>query len=171
MASLPCVVSLTRERIARELDDRGPDVCRTEVIQDLEANNPELLDMASRCARDVGDYQRIMMGFCIFYRLLGAQARADLAAAERAADRRQLSLIPRVSPQTRAAMVKRIDALGSHEFTSETIAELERNNPELLLMGHNFAADQRDYLGVMQGFALLYASLLAEAAQERSSMH
>jgi hypothetical protein len=38
-------------------------------------------------------------------------------------------------------------------------------------MAHNFAEDQADYGGVMQGFALLYASLLAEAVQERGVLH
>ena len=52
MSTLPRVAPLTRERIAREFDDRGPEVCRTEIALDLEANNPEILDMATRCARD-----------------------------------------------------------------------------------------------------------------------
>jgi hypothetical protein len=74
MSSLPCVVALTRERVAREFDDRGPEVCRTEITLDLEANNPELLDMAARCARDVGNFARVMTGFCVFYRVLSAHA-------------------------------------------------------------------------------------------------
>ena len=90
MSSLPRVAGLTRERIAREFDDRGPDVCRTEIILDLEANNPELLDVAARCARDVGDFARIMTGFCLFYRLLTAEARAVPGNTGAA---RQLSLL------------------------------------------------------------------------------
>jgi hypothetical protein len=158
MSSLPRVAALTRERIAREFDDRGPEACRTEITLDLEANNPELLDMAVRCARDVGEFARIMTGFCMFYRLLTSEARTA-------------SLLPRVSAATRTGIVRRIEALGSQGFTTEVIAELERNNPELLLMAHNFAEDQADYGGVMQGFALLYGSLLAEAAQERGVLH
>jgi hypothetical protein len=38
-------------------------------------------------------------------------------------------------------------------------------------MMHNFAEEQTDYVGVMQGFALLYASLLSEASQARGSLH
>jgi hypothetical protein len=171
MDSLPFVNSLTRERVAREFDDRGPEVCRTEITLELEANNPELLDMARRCARDVGEFARIMTGFCMFYRLLAIEARASSVASGRPGGGPQLSLLPRVSAATRAGIVKRIEAIGSKEFTREAIAELERNNPELLLMGHNFAENQSDYAGVMQGFALLYASLLAEADQERSSLH
>jgi hypothetical protein len=171
MSSLPRVGGLTRERLARELDDRGPEVCRTEITLDLEANNPELLDMAARCARDIGNFTRLMTGFCIFYRLLTAEARAARGTSPDLGDKQQLTLLPRVSPATRAAIVKRIDAIGSKEFTREAIAELEGNNPELLIMAHNFAEDQADYVGVMQGFALLYASLLAEAAQERGVLH
>ncbi len=171
MGFLPRVGSLTRERIAREFDDRGPEVCRTEITLDLEANNPEVLDMAARCARDVGNFTRIMTGFCMFYRLLTAEARVKLATAPEPGDRQQLSLLPRVSPDTRANIAKRIDAIGSKEFTREAIADLETNNPELLIMGHNFAEDQTDYVGVIQGFALLYACLIAEAAQERGALH
>jgi hypothetical protein len=171
MSSLPRVGGLTRERVAREFDDRGPEVCRTEITLDLQADNPELLDMAVRCARDVGDFARIMNGFCMFYRLLTAEARAAHGASHDLGDRQQLSLLPRVSPTTRAGIVKRIDAIGSKEFTRESIAELEANNPELLVMAHNFSEDQADYSGVMQGFALLYASLLAEAVQERGVLH
>lgn len=159
MNSLPRVAGLTRERVSREFDDRGPEVCRTEIILDLQANNPELLDMATRCARDVGDSMRIMTGFCLFYRLLTAQAQQQLPA------------LPRVSAATRADIVKQIGMLGSQEFTSRTVDELERNNPELLLMAHYFAESQADYLGVMQGFALLFACLSAEAEHERGVLH
>src|ERR1700724_4613842 len=81
MSSLRCVAALTRERVAREFDDRGPEVCCTEITLDLEANNPELLDMAARCARDVGNFARVMTWFCMFYRVLSAQARAGLRAS------------------------------------------------------------------------------------------
>ena len=171
MSALPRVSGLTWERTAREFDDRGPEVCCMEITLDLRENNPELLDMAARCARDVGDPVRIMRGFCMFYRLLTAEARAAPGASRDLGDRQKLSLVPRVSPATRAAIVKRIDAIGSKEFTREAVVALEANNPELLLMAHNFSEDQADYGGVMQGFALLYACLLAEATQERGVLH
>jgi hypothetical protein len=175
MNPLPCVTVLTRERISREFDDRGPDVCRAEITLDLEANNPEWLDMATRCACDVGDTARIMIGLCMFYRLLAAEARTALAASQDPGDgarlRLRLRLLPQVSPETRASVVERIDTVGSKEFTRSAIAELERNNPELLLMAHNFAENQTDYGGLMQGFALLYACLLAQALKERGSLH
>jgi hypothetical protein len=85
--------------------------------------------------------------------------------------RETMASLPRVSAQTRASLVKRIDEAGSEELTRATFAELERNDPELLLMWHNFAENQTDYGGVMQGFALLYAALLAEAAQQRGALH
>lgn len=171
MASLPRVGNLTRERVSRELDDRGPDACRAEITQDLEANNPELLDIAVRCARDVGDFARIMTGFCSFYRALTLEARSALGPAADAQGALPLNLLPRVSPETRAGIVKQIDAAGSEAFTRATLSELERDNPELLIMWQNFAENQRDYAGVMQGFTLLYAALSAEAAQERGALH
>jgi hypothetical protein len=171
MSSLPRVGGLTRERIAREFDDRGPEVCRIETTLDLEASNPELLDVATRCARDVGDFARIMTGFCMFYRVLAAEARGTAGAVGSLGDRSNLYLLPRVSRDTRANIVKHVVAVGSAEFTREVLGELERNNPELLQMWHHFAEDQADYIGVMQGFALLYACLLAEAAEERGALH
>jgi hypothetical protein len=38
-------------------------------------------------------------------------------------------------------------------------------------MAHNFAAGQENYLHVMQGFALLYKSLLVQSQAERGSLH
>jgi len=171
MSVLPRVSNVTRESVAREFDDRGPDVCRNEIIRELEADNPELLDMATRCARDVGDFERTMTGFCFFYRVLTTAARLSLRSVADVPGPFRLSVLPHVTAATRAAIVDRIDALGSQEFTRVTLLEWERDNPELLLMAHNFAADQLDYLGVMQGFTLLFASLAAEPAQESGVRH
>ena len=170
MSSLPRVVAITREKVTREFDDRGPDVCRAEITRELEESNPELLDMATRCARDVGNVARIMTGFCMFYRLLTSAARASLGTASEAAAVHS-SLLPRVSSLTRSQLVRQIESSGSERFTLEALDELERHNPELLLMSHHFAEDQADYSGVMQGFALLFAALTAEAEQERSILH
>jgi hypothetical protein len=41
----------------------------------------------------------------------------------------------------------------------------------LLQMVHNFASAQDNYLGVMQGFALLYTALLMQAEADRLSVH
>jgi len=171
MSSLPCVADVTRERVTREFDDRGPEVCRTEIILDLQVNNPEWLDMATRCARDVGESTRIMTGFCLFYRLLTAQVRATAGISHAGPAQREPAALPRVSAATRADIVSQISTLGSREFTSKAVDELERSNPELLIMAHHFAERQTDYLGVMQGFALLFRCLSAEAARERGILH
>src|ERR1700730_8833129 len=94
VSPLPPVTPLIRERIAREFDDRGPDACMVEVADDLTRNNPELLDMAAKCANSLGDYRRIMVGFGMFYRLL-------LAPASPGDDRSRSSAREAVTPQTR----------------------------------------------------------------------
>jgi hypothetical protein len=38
-------------------------------------------------------------------------------------------------------------------------------------MAHNFALSQPDYLEVMQGFALVYKSLVDQAAADRALLH
>ncbi|HEY2037336.1 MAG TPA: hypothetical protein VGG96_10005 [Steroidobacteraceae bacterium] len=163
--------TLTRERVVREFDDRGPDVCRTEITLELEATNPEVLDIATRCARDVGDFHRMMTGFCMFYRLLAAEAQGCAGEPGFEERGRPISLLPRAQAATRSEVVKRIDAVGSQEFIREAVDELERHNPELLLTAHHFADDQPDYGGIIQGFALIYAVLTAEAAREQGVLH
>jgi hypothetical protein len=171
MATLPRVESTTWERISREFDERGPEVCRAETVRELEMDNPEILDMARRCARDVGDFDRIMNGFCMFYRLLSVEARAEMSAPERSMVHHAMSVLPRVSPAARASVAERIERVGFAQFTRDTILVLERDNPELLRMGDSFAENQPDYAGVMQGFALLYASLCTEGLLQRGPLH
>jgi hypothetical protein len=43
LSALPRVKERTRERVAREFDDLGPDVCTNSIIRDLQQHNPELL--------------------------------------------------------------------------------------------------------------------------------
>jgi hypothetical protein len=171
MSWLPRVAEQTRERISREFDALGPDTCLAQISRDLSAHNPELLDMATKCARDVGNPAQIMVGFGMFYRLLVAQSSAALAPPSQAAGARQLDPLPRVTPQTRDRVVKQIDQQGSETFTRQSLEELERGNPELLQMAHNFSSRHEDYLGILQGFALLYACLVAQAAADRASFH
>jgi hypothetical protein len=135
-----------------------------EIEEDLEHHNPELLDMAAKCARSLGDYRRIMVGFGMFYRLL-------LAPAMPGSETGMLNPLPRVTVQTRDAIVRAIDSEGTEAFAMEVIAELEANNPELLRMAHGFASRQKDYLAVMQGFALLYRSLRDQFAADRRLLH
>jgi hypothetical protein len=171
MSWLPRVAEQTRERISREFDNLGPDACLAEISRDLSANNPELLDMATKCARDVGNPAQIMVGFGMFYRLLVAQSSTALAPPSPAGEARQLDPLPRVTPQTRERIVKQIDQQGAETFTRQSLEELERSNPELWQMAHNFSSRHKDYLGTLQGFALLYACLVAQAAADRVAFH
>jgi len=166
MSLLPRVTEQTRERVARQFDDLGPRSCVQEIIADLRNNNPELLDMAEKCSGDVGDPERIIVGFCMFYRLLSTQSQIGPAESER-----EISTLPRVSAQTRELVVREIDAKGAEAFTVEYIGQLERDNPELLQMAHNFASRQAQYLRIMQGIALLWASLVAQLRIDRTYMH
>jgi hypothetical protein len=163
MSVLPRVTSLTRERLARDFDDRGPDVCHLEIRTALESENPELLDIAERWARDVGNPAQMMCGFFMFYGLLRSESRAASTAMPSPPPGAEFASLPRVSADTRTQIVKRIDAIGSESFTRAAVSELESRNPELLIMAHNFAEDQPDYGGVMQGFALIYACLSDQA--------
>jgi hypothetical protein len=158
------VTPLTRERIAREFDDRGPKACVEEVLADMRQNNPELLDMASKCASSLANSQRVMMGFGMFYRLI-------LAPAAPVNEKNMLHLLPRVTPGTRDLLVRQIDDAGTEAFTLSVVEDLERSNPELLQMAHNFASQQPEYLPVMQGFALLYKALTDQAAADMRHLH
>jgi hypothetical protein len=158
LSSLPRVSELTRERICREFDNLGPDACVVEITVGMRRINPELLDMARRCAADIGDPGEVMVGFAMFYRLLVAEAATDLA-------------LPRVTPQTRGRIVQEIEQRGSEAFTYDALAQMERGNPELLQMAHRFATRQKHYLAMMQGLALLYACLVAQAADDRTVLH
>lgn len=164
MSLLPIVTSSTRERIAMEFDDKGPNACMIQVEDNWRRHNPELLDMALKCARSLGDHNKIMLGFCMFYRLLLTSAAADSECD-------WLSPLPRVTEQTRNDIVRAIDRTGPEEFTTEAIALLQADNPELLQMAHGFASRQKDYLSVMQGFALLYRSLHEQFAADRRLLH
>ena len=162
----PCsiVTPLVRERIAREYDDRGPEICTAEVVADLKQNNPELLEMATKCAASLADTPRIMMGFGMFYRLM-------LAPAVPESEHSLLSPLPRVSPGIRDQIVCQIDEMGTEPFIMSIVEDLEQTNPELLQMAHEFASRQPDYLPLMQGFALLYKSLVDQAAADRAAVH
>lgn len=135
-----------------------------EITQDLERNNPELLDMASKWAKDVGNFPEIMLGFGMFYRLLIVEFPA-------AARQSLLAPLPRVTPETRDLIVSQIDEKGAEAFTMEAVEDLEQDNPELLQMADNFASRQSNYLGVMQGFALFYKSLVIQSSADRKRLH
>jgi hypothetical protein len=164
MSLLPRVTEKAREKVARDFDTRGPDACMAEIVCHLERRNPEFLDMAAKCAADLGNPEKAMVGFGIFYRLLIVQFPPSAGAPD-------LTPLPRVGAETRTLLVAEIDEKGAAAFTREAIAELEQSNPELLQMAHNFASGLGDYLHAMQGFALLYRSLIVQSAQERTRLH
>lgn len=164
MISLWPVTPVVRERISREFDDRGPEACLADVIDDLRQNNPELLDMATKCAASVGEYAKVMQGFGMFYRLL-------MAAAAPQGQQSRLYPLPRITPQTRDLIVRNIDAAGAEAFTLDAIQGLAQDNPELLQMAHSFADEQQNYLPLMQGFALLYKSLVDQSAADAARLH
>src|ERR1700754_886376 len=113
MTSLPRVTEYTRERVAREFDDLGPDACVAEIAEDLENNNPELLDIARRCVADIGEPVRTMAGFCMFYRLLTAQSMQDLTRPQSGPF---LSALPRVTRATRDRVAAELDVRGAESF-------------------------------------------------------
>jgi len=161
MSLLPRVTEKSRELIARDFDARGPEVCMIEIIEHLERHNPELLDMAAKWAADLENPARALLGFGMFYRvLIPAPYGTGI-----------LSPLPRVSGQTRARLVKEIEEKGSGDFTLDAIAELEERNPQLLQMAHNFASELGNYLHAMQGFALIYKSLVIQSTAERARLH
>jgi len=200
MSALPRVVEATRERVSREFDSLGPEVCVAQISAEMTRNNPELLDMARRCARDVtpagGDPARIMIGFVMFYRLLLAQweavqgAEAEGRAARSgddgdgtagsgsrfggapwdAPDGPWLNPLPCVTPEVREALVQQIDDQGAEVFTVAALEEIDFHNPQLLNMAHGFAMRHGDYIGIMQGFGLLYMALSLQADADRESM-
>ena len=171
MSALPRVAESTREQIAREFDDLGPGACIARISDHLRDNNPEWLQMAVKCAGDVGDAQRIMGGFCMFYRLLIAQVAPGHPLTTASGIPVGLNPLPRVTAMTRAALVAEIDQRGTEAFVRDAIQALEDTNPELLQMAHNFASMQPDYLRVMQGFVLLYKSLAHQAVADRTMLH
>jgi hypothetical protein len=164
MSSLPRVTELTREFVSRQFDDLGPEACLAEITASLSRENPEFLDMARKCAADVGNAPRIMVGFGMFYQLL-------VSASADGAGKPVMHALPTVTAKTRDALVQEIDEEGAEAFTIRAIADLERTNPELMQMAHGFASRQGDYLRVMQGFALLYRSLDAQSATNRRYLH
>jgi hypothetical protein len=166
---LPRVAQSTREQIAREFDEFGPDQCIAEISAHLREHNPEWLYMAAKCAGDVGDPHRIMRGFYMFYRLLIAQAAPEQELTTVPGALARLNPLPRVTAATRVAIVAAIDKRSTEAFVRDAIFELEKGNPELLQMADYFASANENYLGVMQGFALLYTALHMQSGTDSLS--
>ncbi|GAA0736423.1 hypothetical protein GCM10009106_22660 [Sphingomonas japonica] len=148
---LPLIDERLWERVARDFDEIGPEACMAELLDELLAHNPHYLEMAMRSARDVGDSERILSGFAMFYRILW------LSARERGRP------LPRITPETRDAIAALAGECGEAQFVRLATQTLLDENPGLLQMADSFASRHDDYLGIMQGFALLYKSLSAQA--------
>lgn len=161
--SLPRVTTLTREKIARELDERGPESCLAEAVRELADHNPEILDIATKCARSFGDrYAKAMLELCVFFRLLFVEFRNMDPAL------RLLNPFPRLTAQTRDKLVQQIEEHGIEAFTARTIEHLALYNAELLEMAHNAAERKDGYVRLMHGFALLYRALEEQCAADAS---
>lgn len=75
--ALPCVTAKTRDVLVREIDVDGSEAFTLRAIEDLERNNPELMQMAHGFASRYEDYLRLMQGFALLYRSLAVQAATD----------------------------------------------------------------------------------------------
>src|SRR5258708_34380330 len=106
--------------------------------------------MATKCADDASDPKRIMGGFCMFYRLLIAQASPDHPLTKTPGALALLNPLPRVTAQTRPAIVAAIDESSAETFVNNAIRQLEAGNPERLHRAHTFAAPHENYLGAIQ---------------------
>ena len=164
MSVLPRVAESTRERVAREFDDLGPEACMASVMRHLQQHNPELLDIGARWAAEADDSTRLRLGFAMFYGLLLAESGVALGQS-------MLSPLPQVSAESRNAIVARIDLIGTERLTREALLHLETANPELLQMAHAFASDRQDYVRTMQGFALMHEALLIQLQTDRARQH
>ena len=168
---LPRVAQSTREQIAREFDDLGPDKCIGEISAHLREHNPEWLNMAAKCASDVGNPERIMGGFCMFYRLLIAQASPEHKLTMIPGAPATLNPLPRVTTATRSAILAASDKDNTEIFIFDAIRELERGNPGLLQMADYFASANGNYLGITRGFALLYTALVIQSGADGLIVH
>jgi hypothetical protein len=140
----------------------------TETLEELQETNPELLDMASKCAASFGARsETVLLELVIFYRLLRSEYQAMDPRLRLAAP------FPRLTPATRDRIVELIDDEGLEAFTLRAVEDLERHNPELLQMAHESASRAGDYLPLMQGFALIYKALSEQAAADTgpASLH
>jgi len=148
---LPLIDERLWERVARDFDEVGPEACMAEIVDELLAHNPHYLEMAMRIARDVSEPEHMLPGFAMFYRILW------LGARERGGP------LPRITPETRDAIAALAGECGEAQFVSLASETLLKENPCLLQMADSFASRHDDYLGIMQGFALLYKGLSAQA--------
>ena len=77
---LPRVSTEVRDAIVERIDIAGDEHFTREAIDNLEAFNPELLQMAHACASRRPDYGRTMEGFALLHEALLIQFRRDRAS-------------------------------------------------------------------------------------------
>jgi hypothetical protein len=170
MSLLPRVTEYTRESVCREFDEFGPDASVRQIVLELQQHNPHVLDMVQKCARDLEDSDQVLLALVMFYRLLIFQAIAD-GYPGATVSALPPSPLPRVTDRTRDAITAEIDAIGTSAFVTRYTRQLEQENPELLLMAHDFGSRHADYLGLIEGVLLIWASLVEQLRADRSQLH
>ena len=76
---LPRIAPDIRDSIVRQIDQSGDEAFTREAIDNCEAINPELLQLADFHATQRADYGRVMQGFALFHQALLIQFRRDRA--------------------------------------------------------------------------------------------
>lgn len=76
---LPRISPDIRDFIVQQIDQAGDEAFTREAIDNLEAINPELLQMAHFHAGQRADYGRVMQGLALFHQALLIQFRRDRA--------------------------------------------------------------------------------------------
>jgi hypothetical protein len=74
---LPRVTPQTRDLIVAQFDELGPEVFTTNGIEELEKQNPQLLQMAHSFASAQPSYPTVMQGLVLVYKAFADQAAAD----------------------------------------------------------------------------------------------
>jgi hypothetical protein len=77
---LPRVSAEVRDAIVARIDRSSSGIFTREAIDNLEARNPELLQMAHAIASRHSDYGRTMQGFALLHEALLLQAQRDRAS-------------------------------------------------------------------------------------------
>jgi hypothetical protein len=75
--ALPRVTAETRAVIVDEIAQRGEDQFTLAACDQLQKENPELLQMAEGYASRHPDYLAVMQGFCLVYRTLSVQSKLE----------------------------------------------------------------------------------------------
>jgi hypothetical protein len=154
LIALPPVDEIFWERVAREFDDTGPKKCMAAILDQLLTDNPHYLEMATRCARECRDPDRVLTGFAMFYRIIA------LAAHDRG------RTVPRITNDTRDIIAALVAEFGEERFTFLATEMLHSENPHLLQMADSFASPADNHGAIMQGFVLLYKALAAQAVTD-----